>query len=82
MGRPPFIRRQKKRDKAAVSAVWGIKYLFCLIKSIQSEKIFKTKHNVWLRPSESAASKKLKPDFGTAKTSRFALECAFFVKAV
>ena len=34
MGRPPFIRRQKKRDKAAVSAVWGIKYLFFLIKSI------------------------------------------------
>ena len=32
--RPPFIRRQKKCDKAAVSAVWGIKYLFCLIKSI------------------------------------------------
>ena len=29
-----FIRRPKKRDKAAVSAVWGIKYLFCLIKSI------------------------------------------------
>ena len=24
----------KKRDKAAASAVWGIKYLFCLIKSI------------------------------------------------
>ncbi len=32
--RPPFIPLQKKRDKAAVSAVWGIKYLFCLIKSI------------------------------------------------
>lgn len=32
--RPPFIRRPKKRDKAAVSAVYGIKYPFCLIKSI------------------------------------------------